>query len=84
MTFALLLDMVRPRWRHSDVNIRLEAVRSLGEDDVAALTQVAREDPEASLRVTAIRRLTDAELLGGLAQEAPTPRNAPPPPSGWS
>src|SRR3990170_4495420 len=61
-------DLFRPKWRHSDSEVRAEAVRQLGPDDLATLTEVARHDPDARVRRIAVKKLDDPEVLGELAR----------------
>ncbi|MEO6951896.1 MAG: DUF349 domain-containing protein [Polyangia bacterium] len=64
-----LLDLFRPKWKHSRADVRLEAVRDLGDDDVATLREVALRDPEVKVRELALKRLPDAEVLTEVARE---------------
>ena len=64
-----LLDLFRPKWKHSQFDVRLDAVRQLGEDEVATLTEVARRDPEAKIREVAYKRIGDPQLLVDLARD---------------
>ena len=59
------LDRLRPKWQHSDPAVREQAIQGL--NDQAALAKIASEDPEESVRVAAILKLTDQNLLGRLA-----------------
>jgi hypothetical protein len=61
-----LLDLFRPKWRHSKVEVRTDAVRALDADD-AALAEVALKDPEAAIRRLAIKKIVDPELLEKIA-----------------
>ncbi len=45
-----IADLFRPKYRHSDVRVRAEAVRSLTADDAAILVQVARTDRDIGVR----------------------------------
>ena len=51
----------RPRWKHSDWRIRMEAIRSM--DDLEVLGRVAGEDLDWHVRQSAVSRLTDCALL---------------------
>ena len=64
-----LLDLFRPKWKHSRADVRLEAVRELGEDDLPTLREVALRDPEVKVRELALRRIPDAVALTELARE---------------
>ena len=64
-----LLDLFRPKHKHSNVEVRLDAVRQLGEDETSTLTEVAKKDPEAKVREIALRKLSDPDLLTSLATD---------------
>src|ERR1041384_8100809 len=58
-----ILERLRPppRWKHSDPRVRAAVARL---DDVAALGEIARTDPDGDVRAEAVRQLT------GLGAEA--------------
>ncbi len=60
-----LLDLMRPKWRHSDADTRLRAVAEL--TDPATLARVAREDEDDRVREAAIARIDDTETLTRIA-----------------
>jgi hypothetical protein len=62
-----IADLFRPKYRHSDVRVRTEAVRALTADDVAILTQVARTDRDIGVRRIAIEKLDEADVLAEIA-----------------
>ena len=45
-----IADLFRPKYRHSDVRVRTEAVKALTADDAAILAQVARTDRDIGVR----------------------------------
>jgi Domain of Unknown Function (DUF349) len=55
------LDLFRPKWRHSDVEVRAEAVRDL--DDAALLSRVLEDDAEARIRRIALKKISDLDTL---------------------
>ncbi|MEW6365844.1 MAG: DUF349 domain-containing protein [Acidobacteriota bacterium] len=65
-----LLDLFRskPEWEHPDVTIRSNAVRRLGADRVDLLTSIARQDKDASVRLIALRKLSDADVIAQVAR----------------
>lgn len=65
MAFA---DFFRPKWKHSDVDIRAEAVRGLGEDDLRILEQVLRGDEDVRVRRIALQKVEDPQLLDAVAE----------------
>jgi hypothetical protein len=62
-----IADLFRPKYRHSDVRVRVEAVKALTADDAAILIQVARTDRDASVRRLAIEKIDEAEALAEIA-----------------
>lgn len=68
-----LLDLFRPKWKHSRLDVRRPAVDALGEHQRDALTWVARHDPEPELRRAVLDRIDDAPLLAERAATDPDP-----------
>jgi hypothetical protein len=62
-----IADLFRPKYRHSDVRVRAEAVRALTNDDAAILVQVARTDRDIGVRRLAIEKIHEADVLAELA-----------------
>jgi DNA-directed RNA polymerase subunit L len=60
-----LLDVFRPRWKHSNPEIRLEAVKALDDDE--ALAQSASRDSDDRIRRLAIKQLIDPWRLQNVA-----------------
>jgi hypothetical protein len=65
------IDLFRPKWRHSDSDVRAEAVRNLGADQLGALAQVAQKDKDARVRRIAVKRLDDPAVLTAIASSDP-------------
>lgn len=61
-----IADFFRPKYRHSDVRVRSEAVRALTADDAAILEQVARTDRDIGVRRIAIEKIKTPDLLAEL------------------
>src|SRR5258705_139032 len=64
------LDFFRPKWRHSDFDTRAQAVRDLSDDELSALAEVAKSDPD--VRVRHIARASDGKAGAGAALERVT------------
>lgn len=62
-----IADLFRPKYRHSDVRVRTEAVKALTTDDAAILVQVARTDRDIGVRRIAIEKIDAADVLADLA-----------------
>jgi hypothetical protein len=52
-----LLDRLRPRWRHSDPEVRAAAARDLVPEDRDAVETLAR-DPDVRVRRVAVKKVT--------------------------
>ena len=65
------LDLFRPKWKHSDPSVRLEAVKGFTSDDATELAQVVRLDRDPRVRRVALKKIDDPELLGELAVRDP-------------
>jgi hypothetical protein len=65
-----LLDHLRRRapWENPDPEVRAEAVRQLADDAQDLLAEIARNDAEARVRKTAVRRLATPEVLAEVAR----------------
>jgi hypothetical protein len=66
-----LLDRLRPRWHHSDPQVRVAAVRELGREEHQLLAAVAEHDEDARVRRAAIKKLADAAALLAVADRDP-------------
>ncbi len=62
-----IADLFRPKYRHSDVRVRTEAVKALTTDDAAILLQVARTDSDIGVRRLAIGKIDEANVLADIA-----------------
>jgi len=62
-----IANLFRPKYRHSDVRVRSEAVRALTADDAAILVQIARTDRDIGVRRLAIERISTADTLAEIA-----------------
>src|SRR5205085_1145769 len=62
------LDIFRPKWRHSNPDVRAEAVRFLNADDLDILSRVAKVDPDVRVRRLALKKIEDPEILDELAK----------------
>ena len=66
-----IADLFRPKYRHSDVRVRAEAVRALTADDAALIIQIARTDRDTGVRRLAIERIDTADVLAEIAAAEP-------------
>lgn len=56
-------DLFRPRWRHSNSQERLDALRELKPSETDILCQILREDPAPEVRAATIELLHDLDLI---------------------
>jgi hypothetical protein len=61
-----IADFFRPKYRHSDVRVRAEAVRALTPEDAAILEQIARTDRDIGVRRIAIEKIDTPDILADL------------------
>ncbi|MCU1281895.1 MAG: putative CheA signal transduction histidine kinase [bacterium] len=64
-------DLFKPKWKHSNPEVRADAVRSLGDDEAALLANIARSDADARVRRIAVKRIVDADVLSDVAAHDP-------------
>jgi hypothetical protein len=64
-------DLFKPKWKHSNPDVRADAVRSLGDDEAALLATIARHDADARVRRIAVKRIVDADVLSDVAAHDP-------------
>jgi len=71
-----LLDKLRgrPGWQQDDPAVRAAAVDDLGDDAQAVFVTLASEDTDASVRVVAVARLTNPEVLERITRTDSTER----------
>ena len=61
-----LINLFRPKWRHTDSQVREAAVGRL--TDPRLLTRIAQKDESLSVRGAAVQKLADHALLAAIAQ----------------
>ncbi len=65
-----LMDYVRPRWKHSDPEIRAATLRVLEDDRQDVFLFAALDDPDPSLRQQAAKRVTREDALRRLLEKS--------------
>lgn len=58
----------KPKWQHRSAEVRKEAVAGLSPHDYPVVVQLARTDPAPEVRIAALRRIRDLQLLRELAR----------------
>jgi hypothetical protein len=61
-----LMNLFRPKWKHSDSDVRQDAVKLI--TDHTLLAEIAQQDDSGYVRCEAVRKLTDQALLAKIAQ----------------
>ena len=61
-----MFDLFRPKHRHSDVKVRLAAVRAMSSDETQLLASIARTDKDPAVRRVAIEKLEDVDILANI------------------
>lgn len=64
-----LVDLFRPKWKHSKAEVRAEALRGLGAGDTEIIAGMARNDADEAVRRVAVEKLEDPELLSSIARD---------------
>ena len=60
------MDLLRPKWKHSNSFVRLAAVGKMTSQ--ATLAKIAASDSESTVRIAAVYRLTDQDRLAEVAR----------------
>ena len=60
-----LMDLFRPKWKHSNWDVRKGAVTELADETL--LARIAKSDKHAAVRKAAVGRVEDQALLGEIA-----------------
>ncbi|NIM18215.1 MAG: hypothetical protein GTO45_39950 [Candidatus Aminicenantes bacterium] len=61
-----LKDLFRPRWKHSDLSKRLDAVKRL--EDRKKLSDIAKNDNNFEVRIAAVEKSSDQKMLSDIAK----------------
>ncbi len=59
-------DFIGPKWKHSKPEVRLKAVRAMDEKTADLLAQIGKTDTDSDVRVAAVEKITDMELLNDI------------------
>lgn len=64
-----IVDIFRPKHKHSKSEVRAAAVAAMDKDDIDLLVEVASADVDASIRRSAISKLADPNALANVAEQ---------------
>ena len=67
-----LFDFFRPKWKHSDYRVRIQAVREM--DDPAVLHTIAQSDENSDVRIEAVHKIQDEKALAHILENDSDPR----------
>jgi DNA polymerase III psi subunit len=59
-------DFIVPKWKHSKPEVRLKAVRAMDEKAADLIAKIGKTDPDSGVRVAAVEKITDMELLNDI------------------
>jgi hypothetical protein len=60
----VLTDLISPKWKHSNPDVRLRAIKNLdGEEAAEILRTLAESDPDESVAIAAVGRFSDPSVL---------------------
>lgn len=68
-----ILDLLRPKWRHADPEVRAAAVREMEASEQERLAGIAGTDPDARVRRLAIKKVDDPAILDRIAGDDADP-----------
>lgn len=68
----MIKDLFRPRWRHSDPEVRRLAVEAMGNDQQTLLAELVTQDQDAGVRSAACRKLRNLDLVWSIYQSDDT------------
>lgn len=66
-----LADLFRPKWKHSNADVRGAAVKQLSAEEVSALNFVVAKDSDPAIRRMAIKKINDPDTLVDVSQNDP-------------
>ncbi|KPA18495.1 hypothetical protein MHK_001317 [Candidatus Magnetomorum sp. HK-1] len=67
-------DLILPRWKHSNPQVRIQTIRTLKPAMSGVLKQIVKDDPEPLVRIEAIQHLTDTSLLQQIVKDDNDPQ----------
>ncbi len=57
------LGLGKPKWKHQDPEVRLQAIAGLGDGSQGTFAELARTDPDPRVRATAVGRISEVPRL---------------------
>ena len=64
-----LFNFFKPKWKHSNRQVRLTAVENMSVDDLETLLEIIREDADQKVRLAALAKIDERESMELLLQE---------------
>jgi len=68
-----ITDLFRPKYKHSDAQVRAQAVAQMGTDEADLLVRIAETDRDPEVRRIAVSKIDDAEFLVDLVAHEQNP-----------
>ncbi len=66
-----IADLFKPKWKHSNAQIRAAAVKEMSPEETEELMAIAREDGDVAVRRVAVKKITSPEALMEIARQDP-------------
>ncbi|MGL1933513.1 MAG: DUF349 domain-containing protein [Fibrobacterales bacterium] len=63
-----IFDLVKPKWQHSDPNVRIREIKNLGESNQPIIDSIAQRDKNADVRRIAIKKVNSLDVLIAISQ----------------
>ncbi|MCJ8331935.1 MAG: DUF349 domain-containing protein [Lentisphaeria bacterium] len=64
-------DLFKPKWQHSDLQARLQAVEDMSTAEAETLCEIACRDEDATVRMAAVQKIHDEQHLEKIASSDP-------------
>ncbi len=58
-----IFDIVKPKWQHSDPNVRIKEIKNLGDSNQPIIDSIAQRDKNADVRRIAIKKVNSLDVL---------------------
>ena len=66
-----IADLFKPKWKHSNAQIRAAAVKDMSPEETEELMSIARDDKDPAVRRVAVKKITSPEALLEIASQDP-------------
>ena len=66
-----IADLFKPKWKHSNAQIRAAAVKDMSPEETEALMSIIKDDDDVAVRRVAVKKITSPEALLEIARQDP-------------